>query len=93
MFGEDDVKFKESEKIIEVINKNKTINKTIRLYVYKILFNKYQINAFLNKNNILKYKLEKYDDFKVYLQFPNDKRINYRFEALVNENYESYTKF
>ena len=88
MFGDDDVKFKEPEKIIEVINKNKTINKMIRLYVYKILFNKYQMDAFLKKNNILKYKLEKYDDFKEFLQFPNDKRINYGFETLDNENYE-----
>ena len=84
MFDDDNAKFKEPEKIIILLNEKKTINKMIRLYIYKILFNKYQLDAFLNKNNILKYKLEEYEDFKSFLKFPDDEQINYGFETLDN---------
>ena len=40
MFDSDEPKFKEPEKIIELLNEEKSINKMIRLYIYKILFNK-----------------------------------------------------
>ena len=92
MFEDDEAKFKEPQKIIDFLNEKKTMNKTIRLYIYKILFNKYQIDVFLNKNNILKYKLEEYEDFKVLLKFPEDERINFGFETLDNENYERIYK-
>ena len=59
----------------------------IRLYIYKILFNKYQIDAFLDKNKILKYKLEEYIDFKEFLKLSEDEQINFGFETLDNENY------
>ena len=68
------------------------MNKMIRLYIYKILFNKFQIDVFLNKNNIIKYKLEEYEDFKTLLKFPEGKRINFGFETLDNENYERIYK-
>ena len=92
MLDADDAKFKDPEKIIEFLNKDKLINKMIRLYIYKILFNKYKIDAFLNKNNILKYKLEEYEDFKKFLKFPDDEQINFGFETLDNENYERIYK-
>ena len=92
MFDSDEPKFKEPEKIIELLNEEKSINKMIRLYIYKILFNKYQIDAFLNKNIILKYRLEKYEDFKKFLNFNDDEQINYGFETLDKENYEGVYK-
>ena len=93
LFDDDEVKLKEPEKIIAVVNDDKkTINKMIRLYIYKILFNKYQIDAFLNKNNLLKYKLEKYGDFKSFFNFTDDEQINYGFETLDNDNYEKIYK-
>jgi hypothetical protein len=59
----------------------------IRLYIYKILFNNYQLDAFLDKNKILKYKLEEYIDYKEFLKLPEEEQINYGFEILDNENY------
>ena len=64
MFDADDNKFKDPLKVIKIINEKKPIYKMIRLYIYKILFNKYQLDAFLDKNKKLKYKLEEYVDFK-----------------------------
>ncbi len=92
MFDAEESKFKEPEKIIKLINEKKTVNKMIRLYIYKILFNKYQLDGFLNKNNILKYKLEEYEDFKSFLKLTDDEQINYGFETLDNENYEKIYK-
>ena len=87
MFDADNNRFKDPEKIIKYLNEDKLINKMIRLYIYKILFNKYQIDAFLDKNKKLTYKLEEYKDFKEFLKFPEDDQINYGFGTLDNENY------
>lgn len=87
MFDADDNKFKDPEKVIKFINEKKPINRMIRLYIYKILFNKYQLDAFLDKNKILKYKLEEYIDYKEFLKLPEEEQINYGFEILDNENY------
>ena len=92
MFDDDDVKCKEPEKIIKQIKEKKTINKMIRLYIYKILFKEHQIDAFLNKNNVIKYKLEEYDDFKEFLKFSDDEQMNYGIETLDKENYERLYK-
>ena len=48
MFDDDDAKFKEPEKIIEIINENKNIKNMIKIYIYKILFNKQDINDNIN---------------------------------------------
>jgi hypothetical protein len=45
----------------------------IRLYIYKILYNNYQIDVFINQEKIEKYKLEKYIDFKTLFQ--NNKEL------------------
>jgi hypothetical protein len=39
MVDVDDAKFKAPEKIIKVVNNKKAVNKIIRLYIDKILFN------------------------------------------------------
>ena len=87
MFDADDNKFKDPLKVLKIINEKKPIYKMIRLYIYKILFNKYQLDAFLDKNKKLKYKIEEYIFFKELLKFYKDKEINYGFETLDNENY------
>ena len=56
MFDDPQPKFKEPEKIIEYINDNK-LKKMIKLYIYKILFNQNQLDAYLDQNIIKKYKL------------------------------------
>ena len=51
------------DKIIDIINQDKSICKMIRLYIYKILYNKYTL-SFISDNNIIeKNKLDKYSDF------------------------------
>ena len=87
MFDADDNKFKDPLKVLKIINEKKPIYKMIRLYIYKILFNKYQLDAFLDKNKKLKYKLEEYVDFKELLKFSDDEEINYGFETLDNKYY------
>ena len=87
MFDANDAKFKEPEKVIESLNEDKPIFKMIRLYIYKILFNKYKIDVFIDKNKIITYKLDEYKDFKNLIKYPEDEKINYGFETLDNENY------
>ena len=59
-------KFKEPEKIIDVINDN-NLKKLITLFIFKIFFNTNQTDVFLNPNSIKKYKLEKYEGFKDFI--------------------------
>ena len=92
MFDIDNPKFNEPDKIIDTINKKKLVNKMIRLYIYKILFHKKQMDAFLNQNNKIKYKLREYEGFKDFLIFPEEEPINYGFETLDNDNYERIYK-
>ena len=56
-------KFK-PDKIIEIINENDEIN-MVKLYIYKIIYNKNkkQINTFVNSDIINKYKLKTYKGF------------------------------
>ena len=91
MFDESEPKFKKPEIIIEVINENK-LKKTIILYIYKILFNLNQIDAFLNQNKIKKYKLENYKGFDNIIKSLEDEKISYRQETLDNDNYENIYK-
>ena len=86
VFDDDKSKFKEPEKIIEVFNKKEPIFKMIRLYIYKILYNHYQIDVFLNQKLINKYKLDKYEDLKKLMKFDVHEQIKYEFEELYNDN-------
>ena len=88
MFDDINPKFKEPEKIIESINKNDLNKRMIKLYIYKILYNKNQkqIDVFLNMEYKRKYLLEKYKDFNDFIKFPNEDKINYGFD---NKNYEN----
>ena len=89
MFDEYEPKFKEPSKIIEVINENK-LNKMIKLYFCKILFNQNQIDIFLNPNNIKKYKLEKYEGFKEFIKFIEEEQLNNGLKKV--DNYYSKDK-
>ena len=93
MFDASEPKFKVPEKIIEVINEDKCkLKKTIKLYIYKILFNQKQMDVFLNPNSIKKYKLENYKEFKDFVKSLEEKQINYGLETLDNDNYETIYK-
>ena len=77
------------EDIIKVINKSDEIN-MIKLYIYKIIFNKYnkQINVFLNSNIINKYKLDTYDGFNDFIKQEEIEKL----EQFSYENKESSYK-
>ena len=73
MFG-DKHKYNENpKKIIDIFNGNGPIYKMLRLYIYKILYNNYQIDIFINPEKIKIYKLEKYNDFETLIQ--NNKEL------------------
>ena len=61
-------KFK-PDKIIEIINESDEIN-MVKLYIYKIIYNKNkkQINTFVNRDIINKYKLKTYKGFKDFIK-------------------------
>ena len=81
------------KKIIEVIDKyNKdNIVKMIVLYIYKIIYNKNnrQIDIFLKHDIKEKYKLSKYKNFKKFIKFKDEEKLNYGIEALDNDNYKN----
>ena len=83
----------EPKKIIEVIDKyNKdNIVKMIVLYIYKIIYNKNnrQIDIFLKHDIKEKYKLSKYKNFKKFIKFKDEEKLNYGIEALDNDKYKS----
>ena len=80
----------DQEKIIKEINENKMV----RLYIYKIIFNKNnkQINAFLNSDIINKYKLDLYEGFKDFIKPEEIKKLE-EFSINKDPKYkEIYTK-
>ncbi len=63
----DDEKFKSEDesrkKIIDVINEDNSIYKMMRIYIFKIIYNKFRIDAFTDEKMIEKYKINDYRDF------------------------------
>ena len=51
------------KEIIDNINGEEPICKMIRIYIYKILYNKFKMDFINNENNISKYKLKEFKDF------------------------------
>ena len=91
MFNCEKPKWKNQKIIINVFNKNNSICKMVRLYIYKILFNKNNINFFYKEENIDKYKLNEYKDFKDIFQIKNSEnlfKINHKVKTLNEEYYE-----
>jgi len=95
MLDNDKIKY-DPKKIIDVINGSDSICKMIRIYIYKILYNKYNIDVFINKESINKYKLEEFKDFKTLIkpdELINIYKIDYEVNTLKFEDYNnSYTK-
>ena len=76
------------ENVISIINKNDKIN-MIKLYIYKIIYNKNnkQIDVFLNSEIINKYKLNTYEGFN---NFINQEEIE-KLEQFTFDNNKSKT--
>jgi hypothetical protein len=67
----------------------------IRIYIYKILYNKYKIDAFINPESINKYKLKDFKDFDK-LNKPDELnniyKIDYEVNTLKYEDFQSSNK-
>ena len=63
-------------KFINIINKNDKIT-MVKLYIYKIIYNKNnkQIDTFLNNEIIKKYKLESYEGFNEFIRVEDIKKL------------------
>ena len=82
---------KEPLKIIEIINGKEPIYKMIRIYIYKILYYNYKIDAFINEESINKYKLKEFKDFDAYIkenELINIYKIDYKVKTLKDEYYD-----
>ena len=90
------------ENIIKIINENDKIN-MVKLYIYKIIYNKNnkQINAFLNSEIIKKYNLNAYTDFNKFINkeeieklelFSYDNNSNNANYKNLYKNLEAYRK-
>ena len=73
LFDEDDF---HPENIIDIINKNDKIN-MVKLYIYKIIYNKNnkQINAFLDNDIKEKFKLNQYEGFNEFIRMEDMKKL------------------
>ena len=83
-------KFNDPNKIINVINEDNPIYKMIRIYIYKILYNNFGVDVFLNEKMIKKYKLKDYRDFNEFIQIKElDKiyKIEYTIRTLKDDNF------
>ena len=90
------------ENIIKIINENDKIN-MVKLYIYKIIYNKNnkQINAFLNSEIIKKYNLNAYTDFNKFINkeeieklelFSYDNNSNNAYYKNLYKNLEEHRK-
>ena len=90
--GKPDIK---ESKIFDVINGKESLFKMIRLYLYKILFNKKSIYVFIDQENFKKYKLNEFIDLKKLLQnndFINIYKIDNKIKTLNEEYYKQSNK-
>ena len=73
----DNIKFN-PEKLIKKINKCDKI-KTVKLYIYKIIYNlnNKQLNVFLNDITKIKYKFDKYDGINDFIKLKDEAQLNY----------------
>jgi len=93
-FEDKEPKFKDSKKIIDFINGDNSIYKMMRIFIYKIFYNNFGAEVFINEEMLKKYKLKDYKDFKDFIQ-PKDLnklyKIEYQIRTLKDNKYlESY---
>jgi hypothetical protein len=81
-------KISDISKIIKSINDNISISEIIKLYVYKVIYNKNnrRIDVFVNPDNIQKYRLNEYIDFNKFINFSQQNPFDYSYNNLRNQN-------
>ena len=98
MIEQNDYKFLDHKLIIKAINGddnqiNPLLNKMIKLYTYKIIFNKINRDSelFTSPENIKFYHLDEYSDFySTFMKIKGEKSIN--FELISIKNKDEYEK-
>ena len=82
-------------KIIKEINKGGTMKEIIKLYIYKIIYNKNykSIDAFKNDKIIKRYKLEDYEGFKEFIKNQEENPFKYKYINSKSENIRFYKPF
>ena len=76
--------------ITNVINENDPIYKMMRIYIYKILYNNFGVDIFIDKKMIKKCGLDLYTDFGEFIQAKelySMSRIEYTIRTLENEKF------
>ena len=75
---------------------NHPVYKMIRIYIYKILYNNYKIDVFIDEANIKKYKLNDYIEFNKNIIKTDDLiniyKIDYKIKTLNDNDYDSSYK-
>jgi len=96
MINTNNPKLKDSLSIENLLEKKlsdseKKMNKIIRLYVYKTIYNKNgkEFDVFLNKTKKKLYKFDKYKGFKDFFKLEEEEKINYGFESL-DDGFDSF---
>jgi hypothetical protein len=79
--------------IIKEINESDKIN-MVKLYIYKIIYNKNnkKIGAFFNNAIKDKYKLEKYNNFKDFIKSEDEVQFKYEKDKTKNDNFKELCK-
>ena len=88
MHNNSESKFKNPEKVINIIKEKKPIYKMMRIFIYRILFNNYNIDVFKNS----KFKLEDYGDIGELIKIEelnNINKIDYKIKTLKDKNYDN----
>ena len=88
-------KSEETEKIITFINGENPLFEMMRIYIYKILYNKFKIDVFINQKMISKYKLKSYKNFDNFVKtndLKNIHKIDYQIKTLQDDDYDETNK-
>jgi len=94
-FEDKETKFNDPKKIIDVINGDNSIYKMMRIYIYRILYNKFGTDVFIKEEMVNKYKLKEYKDFSKLISIDglnNMHKIDYQIKTLKDDLYEQSNK-
>ena len=96
MFKNNESKIGKPELIIEELKKDNSVYLMIRLYIYKILHNNYNIDYLKDEKNTNIKQLRKLKEFEEFIKMKeltsNIYKIDYKIKTLKDEGYESIKK-
>ena len=90
MFKDEIPKWDDPENIIKIFNEDNNTCNMIRIYIYKILYNKYKIDFFLDDNNISKYHLDEYTNYEDFIkieELSNLYKLDYKIKTINDDKF------